>query len=373
MSDADLLAARFRDHAGFCDRAGAPLYRELLLGLAGDLADGGVTARICTGWEASSTGDVVQLRLLASLHRLVLAGWAPRLAPFYRSAVPPGVAVADPGQAWPVARVELERHGERVRAGLDLVPQTNETGRAASLAVGLSALAGLRRGRAAGPPAVAGPLPVRLLELGASAGLNLLVDRFRIDGEWSGRPWAWGPPDGLLRLAGAVRTERADDQVPGPGDVVLVERAGCDLAPVDPLTDEGALHLRSYVWPDHTDRAARLEAALAVARAAGPGAAPVDRCGAADWLADRLAEPPEPGVVTVVWHSVVLQYLPEPERRRVDQLLAAARERMPVLRLCLESAAAPYTADPVVWLDGRPLAVSSAHGLPVRLGAPVPG
>jgi hypothetical protein len=365
MTSVPPLAARFREHAGFCDRSGAPLYRELLLGLAADLEAGGVVAAVCAGREDAPTGDVVQLRLLAALHRLVLTGRAPQLEPFYRSAPDRRSAgPADPKGAWPVAREVIRGQVDELRAALDQVPQTNETGRSAALAVGLAALAGLR-------PAAGGPLRVRLLELGASAGLNLLVDRYRIEGRWAGRPWAWGPPGSALRLPDAVRTEAGPgaERVPEPGDVVLVERAGCDLHPVDPTTPEGALRLRSFVWPDHTERRDRLEAALGVARAAGPGAAPVERAGAADWLEHRLAGPAPPGAVTVVWHSVVLQYLPPQESRRVTDLVAAAAARMPVHRLCLESSSAPYTAEPVVRLDDRVLAVSSAHGLPVRLGA----
>jgi hypothetical protein len=376
------LAERFRTHAGFCQRSGAPLYRELLSGLAADLDAGGVTARICAGWESSSTGDVVQLRLLAALHRLVLTGHAPGLQRFYRSVG----GTAAPGDAWPHARRVLTDRADQVRAALALVPQTNETGRSAALAVGLSALAGLSGSRAA---SVTGPTRVRLLELGASAGLNLLVDRFRIEGRWHGRPWTWGPAGSRVRMAdavtdatdpfgtdgsaGAAGRDLRDPVRPEPGPVELVDRAGCDLRPVDPRSESGALHLRSYVWPDHVDRMTRLDAALAIACAAGPGAAPVQQEAAAPWLRRRLEGHADPGVLTVVWHSVVLQYLPQSERDALDQVIEEARRRMALARLCLESALAPHDTPPVLWLDGRALAGASAHGPPVRLAGPVAG
>ena len=93
------------------------------------------------------------------------------------------------------------------------VPQTNEVGRAAALAGGLRHVV-----RAVGSPRV------RLVELGASGGLNLMVDRFFVAG--AGTPW--GPPGARLRMADAWQ-----GAAPPGGDVQVVDAVGVDLHPVD--------------------------------------------------------------------------------------------------------------------------------------------
>jgi len=87
----------------------------------------------------------------------------------------------------------------------------------------------------------------------------------------------------------------------------IVERAGCDPHPLDPTSGEGRLRLSASVWGDQVDRFARQQGALAVA---GRGHVPVEAAGAADWLARRLPEEDLPdSPATVVWHSVVRQYV----------------------------------------------------------------
>jgi len=115
-----------------------------------------------------------------------------------------------------------------------------------------------------------------------------------------------------------------------------VERLGCDPSPLDPASSADRLTLTSYVWADQVDRFERLRAALQVA-AAQP--VPVERLPAASFLERELAAP-QPGVVTVVWHSVVRQYLDAQERARVTAVLDAAGGRAtrqaPLAHLALE-------------------------------------
>ena len=107
---------------------------------------------------------------------------------------------------------------------------------------------------------------------------------------------------------------------PPPLDVAatVAERRGCDPNPLDPTEEDTRLTLLSYIWPDQRWRLALLQAAL---DAAASVPAVVDRAFAGDWLAERLAEPAE-GRATVVFHSIVMQYLPEAERARVEALPA---------------------------------------------------
>ena len=181
----------------------------------------------------------------------------------------------------------LREHADELRAALELAPQTNEPGRSVPLLVGI--FDAVRR---------SGLHRVRLLEVGASAGLNLLVDRFRIVGDG----WASGPADSPLQLHGC------GDRSGRTGGLPVLSRRGCDLAPVDASTEDGRLRLTSFVWPHDLHRHARLRAALQVA-ASFP--VQVERAPASTWLADQLALPCRAdGVLTVVWHSVTRQYWP---------------------------------------------------------------
>lgn len=336
------LSEQFRHHFGHRDH----LYGELLEHLADDLDAGGVTAEICRDHLDAGRADAVQLRLLGGLQRIVLRGDAPQLVPFYPSLG----GTADPSEAWPVVRPVLASYAEELRTALDHPPQTNEVGRSACLLVGLTEAVrrhGLRR--------------IRLLEPGASAGLNLNLDRYR----FTGPGWDCGPTDSPL-----VVEAGAEGFVPEEFDVV--DRRGCDLAPVDASTDEGAAYLRSFVWPFDLDRTARLVGALEVARA---HPVVVDRAPASDWIAEQLARPADPGVLTLVWTSITQQYWPAAETGAVDAAIEEARGRGPVAHVAMEGvpptlASGGYVLDrhgPQTTLDGEVVARSHHHGPPVIL------
>lgn len=300
------LADRFRRHA---EMMPAGLYRTLMFEMAADWQAGGVVADICRDWADAPTGAIVQLRLLAGIQRLVLAGQAPELVRYY----PNLGGSASPDHAWPDFEPVLRAHVTELRAALEIAPQTNEPGRSAPLLVGL--FDAVRR---------SGLTSVRLLEVGASAGLNLLVDRFCICGEG----WSYGPADSPLRLPDAVLGAVS------PVRFSVIARRGCDLSPIDAASAEGRLRLTSFVWPHDGHRFERLRAALQVA---ADCPVTVDRAPAADWLASQLATAPEPGVLTVVWHSITRQYWPASEVARVESLLAEAAGRMPIAHIAMES------------------------------------
>ena len=316
FDDAALLSDRFRQHAAVCT---SPLYAALMTAMADDWDAGGPTRAVCAGWQDAQPGSVVQLRLLAGLHRIVLRGDAPELAAYYRNV---GGTLA-PDTAWPVARDVVVEHVDELRAGLELAPQTNEVGRAAALAVGLADAvwrSGVER--------------VRLLEVGASAGLNLLVDRYavRLD---DGR--VLGDPDSGLLLDGAHGPIE-------PAPLEVVERRGCDLSPIDAGSRDGGLLLSSYVWPDHAHRFERLQGALAIARTDPPQ---VEAASAGEWLERVLADQPADDVLTVVWQSITRMYWPADELARVQAALDHAGGRLPRLaHVAMEYGAAQDGAQP---------------------------
>lgn len=337
-----MIGYRLREQARWCERLGSRLYADLLLRAARDAEAGGPVWEVLRGREEEPETFYAALRLLGSVHRVVLEGRAPALALHYPS------AGGTPGDPWPAFRATVEGHAEELRRLIARPPQTNEVGRSASLLGGFLLVA-----RDTG-------LPLRLLEVGASAGLNLRWDRYRYE---SGG-WAWGDPGSPVRFEGVFRGPSAPPAVAAE----VVERRGCDLDPIDPASQEGRLTLLSYVWPDQVERVERLRAALRVAEGVP---APVDRAPAVPWLEGLLAEP-APGRATVVFHSVVATYLEEEDRRRLAALLeeagARATPEAPLAHLSLEREGDEFPVRLRRWPDGeeRTVALSTAHGPPVE-------
>ena len=277
-----------------CAYLGSPLYADLLARAAEDVVNGEAVYGVLEGHEDDPGPSALGLRLLGAVHRLVLRGDAPELAAHYPS------AGGRPGDAWPAFAAVLRSRRDELKRLVGNPVQTNEPGRCVALLGGFLEVA-----RATN-------MPLRLLEVGASAGLNLRFDRYRYElGDER-----WGPADSPL----VIRCRLAGTRKPPLGaPLAVASRSGCDPRPVDPQTEEGRLTLTSYVWPDQLERLERLRAALAVAREVD---APVERARAADWIEARLAEP-SPDTATVVFHSIVMQYLPDEERDRFERAVTS--------------------------------------------------
>lgn len=342
------LPRRLRAQAEQCAAHGSALTAALLLGAADDYEAGGPTAELLAPHADDPSGSVPSLRLTGALHRLVLERTAPELALHYPSVG--GTAGVD--GAWQVARRTIAEHLDELREAVRRPVQTNEVGRSAVLYGGLLHVAARTR------------LPVRLLELGSSAGLNLRVDRF-----------AYEVDEGVVlgEQGSPVRLSRpwAGSSPPYDVDLHLVERAGCDPSPLDPASAADRLTLTSYVWADQVERFERLRAALEVA-AQHP--VEVERLPASEFLRRELAAP-RPGVVTVVWHSVVRQYLEPQERATVEHLIAEGAARAtadaPLAHLSMEpervGGGYRFAVELALWPDGRRdlLAECQGHGPPV--------
>jgi hypothetical protein len=209
-------------------------------------------------------------------------------------------------------------------------------------------------------------------QLGASAGLNLRADRVRIT--WPGG--AVGPLDSPLVLENAW----VGGPMPPVGDPEVVERVGCDLAPVDITTTEGRLHLTSFVWPDQPERFERLRDAFAVA--VGCPAQVVQ----GDLVEHLRSLRPQPGTVLLVWHSSTWMYLDSDERASASvalaELAALATADSPVVHVAreyLDDRLGTGFALVTQWWPAPPAQVASgivagaeiqhadtpAHGLPV--------
>jgi hypothetical protein len=283
-----------------CEQLGSPLYAELLRRAREDLQAGGVVARVLDGWTGKPVADALPLRLLGAAHRIVLDGRAPRLAAHFPSA---GGSVRL-AAAWDALRETLETHCDEVRRRLNEPVQTNEVNRCAALLGGFLAVAARTR------------LPLRLCEIGSSAGLNLFWDRY---GYRQDETHLWGQVDSPVSIACKWHGRPAHLDAP----VTVIERRGCDLAPVDVRDSAHMRTLESFVWPDQVERLAQLRDAAALARRDPPL---LDPESAGRWLSKQLAQR-RPGCATVVFHSIMWWYLSEAERDAVVATIAAAGGR----------------------------------------------
>ncbi len=347
MSDTVLrLAAQLRDQQASCAEMGSPLYAALLARAADDVEAEGPTLYVLAPHVAPGRGGALALRFLAAVHRLVLTGQAEALAAHYPSAG----GSADPDAAWAELRALLRTDGARIGALVDRPCQTNEVGRAAALMFGFLDVAAHTR------------LPFRLLEVGASAGLNLRWDHFRF-GSAGAR---WGPPESPVDLFGLWADEPEFTSAP----IEVVERRGCDPRPLDPASPEDQLALRASVWADQTARFARLTGALALA-AQVP--ATVDAASVERWVPERLRET-VPGTVALVYHSVVDEYLSDPVRQAFHRTMAEAGARAtadePLAWVRVEPAdrLRQHAVTVTLWPTGgtRQVALAGAHGTNVR-------
>lgn len=331
--------------ADACEGAGSLLYGRVLHGVVEDLRAGGTSADLLLDRVDDPLGSALPLRLLGAVHRIVLDGRAPELAASYPSMG--GDASIDP---WPAFRRALDHHRDEIDQRLHDGVQTNEVGRSAVLVGGYAEVA-----RRTG-------LPLRALEVGASAGLNLRWDHYAYD---LGHRVV-GQPASPVRFSGVWRGEPPAL----PDRFEVAERRGCDRNPIDPTQEDGRRTLLSYVWPDQLERIDRLRAATEVA-AEVP--VEVDRADAPTWVEEQLAAQ-RPGLATVVVHSIVLQYLPPAGRRRLRAALidagSRARHDAPLAWLRMEPAGDRAELRLTLWPDGEEtvLATAGYHGHPVWWG-----
>jgi hypothetical protein len=343
----EVLAVRLRFQAQGCADLGSPFYASLLESAASDVESGGAVLDVLSGFESELESSALALRLMGAVHRLVLQGRLAQLEPHYPSVGGDG----DAAGAWPFFRDALREHGPEIHRLIERGCQTNEVGRCAALLGGFLEVAH-RTG-----------LPLRILEIGASAGLNLRWDHYRYESGKSGEPGeaGWGDESSAVRFVHFF-------DIPPPLDrtAEVVERGGCDLEPIDPTTDEGSLSLRAFIWADQLGRLSRLDGAISVAQEVP---AVVERLDAATFLERELARP-RPGVATVVYHSVFIQYVNDGVQSRIASTIANAMSRAPVEApvYYLRMEADPTGGRFEIRLDDELLGTSQAHGTGVRWG-----
>ncbi|MDQ0808371.1 hypothetical protein QFZ63_000085 [Streptomyces sp. B3I7] len=246
------------------------------------------------------------LRVLAGVRLLVLQGKAPALAAHLKDMTSNLGDESYNEKTWELFQYSALSHHEEILEALGRPVQQHQPGRAAWLLRGLGMLKAPR---------------IRLLEVGACAGLNLLVDKYR----WFGPGWEWGDPQSPVRLPGSG---------PAPGEFTIVDRAGCDLAPRNAADPHDAMILRSFI--PHERDIDQMELDDAIVLAAREGIV-IEQEHAIPWLAKKLAPTRDyRHHLTVVWHSVFSQYLTPQEQGDVDEILAEAARHTPLARVAAE-------------------------------------
>jgi hypothetical protein len=338
---AKAVRTAFANQVAYCRANDAPVTARVVAAIA-TLLDrpSSEFARRIAQWPGAPLADALPLRAAGGLHALHLSGTADELAPLYADA-------EDFNDATLVAGA-IRRHDATLLPWLDGPPQTNEAGRSASFVAAMLWLADQR-------------LPPRFdcLEIGSSAGINLMIDRYHYD---LGGVQV-GPQPGVLDFMPTWVGNH-----PPLRRIEFAGLKGCDVAPIDLTDPVQALRLKAYVWPEHYERFARIEAAIAAAQESPPD---LVRANAAEFVETELKRPQEAGTTRVLMHSIVWQYVPQAQRSNVIAAMEAAgaqatRDR-PLAWIALEANRDAHRHELVVryWPGGeteRLLAHAHAHG-----------
>ncbi len=314
----DLIRQSFLRQAKACADLGSPFTARLCTLAAERLNGDSSVGATVLGWPGNpdGTGDALALRLAGTLHALVRSGQDPALAAAY----PPQQIEDD--TLWAAVEAALRRDETFILERLKSAPQTNEVRRSSALLPGFLTIAALT-----GKPLI-------LSEVGASAGLNLQWDRY----SYQLGGFHWG------KASAVELAPRWEGPPPPQAAIEITERAGCDLNPLDPSSDDARLRLFSYIWADQQDRLDRTAAALEMATESG---LQVEKADAIDWLRKRLATP-RPGITHVIYHTIAWQYLPPALKAEGEALIADAGSRAtldaPLARLQLEADGKPEGA-----------------------------
>lgn len=340
MSETDVRAA-FSNQVAYCNANGAPVTAAVVAAIAKALDPANLFGARVLGWTGKPLADAVPLRCAGGFHALYQAGQLPQLQATYAGR-------ASQAETDAAIATVIRDHEAALLTWLEGPPQTNEAGRSSNFIAAMLWLAGQG-------------LPPRfeLLEIGSSAGINLMLDRYHYD---LGGVQV-GPDQAVMRFAPEWRG------APPPSARIEIALAkGCDVAPVDLTDSDQAARLRAYIWPEHQQRFERLEAAIAAARQSPPNLVAAD---AADFVEAELARPQAPGVTRVLMHSIVWQYVPEASQQRVTAAMEAAATGAtpdrPLAWIALEANRDYFRHELVVrhWPgEGAPqlLATAHAHG-----------
>jgi hypothetical protein len=336
MARSDVVEA-FEQQAAACRRMGSDFTARMLEACLRDLEADGPVATVLASFDGHPVLDALCQRLVGAVQGLVLAGEAPELARYYPTEG--GTPV------WPEAGeafvATIAAHADAIRPRLAEQVQTNEVRRCAGLLGGFLTIA-----RETG-------LPLRLREIGSSAGLILFWDRYR----YELGPHRWGDPNAPV----TITTEWTGGAPPLDAAVEVASRIGCDIHPIDATDPVQLRRIQSFYWVDQVDRIALLRAAAAALE----GPAPIERIRAGDFVAREVGSRPS-GEATVLYHSTMWWYLPDGERAAVSEVMEAAGAEADATRPLAWLRSEPPNMDHVevrlrLWPGGEDRLLAQAH------------
>ena len=310
MPDTHTIPDAFRRQALACRHLGSPFTARICEALADGLTEETAFGARILGWAGNPVNDALGLRAAGALNALARSGDCGMLAAVY----PPHET--DDDVLRDAIAAAIAGHDEFLTRFLDSAPQTNEVARSNAL-LGGALLVAAETG-----------LPLAIHEIGSSAGLNLVFDRYAYE---LGRA-KWGAADARVR----IEAEWTGDLPPLDAPLRVVSRAGCDINPLDAVRDRD--RLLAYIWPDQQARLARIAAALTEAARTG---SKVEKADAAEWVEKHFCAAGETGPVRVLMHTIVWQYLPAATQARIEAAMVAA-------------GASATKGAPVAWLRAEP-------------------
>jgi len=302
----DALAQRFERFARRECQV-SPLYERLSFGIAEDPELLAIAGQARPGQPAPNL-------FLAAVHFLLLGGVQHPLAAFYPSLSPATPLCADPYRSF---RAFCLEHREKILGLISTrLVQTNEVRRCGCLLPAFAVVAARHYGR-----------PLALVEIGASAGLNLLWDYYGYD---YGEGRRCGDPGSAVQIECALRGDRLPPlPVAFPP---IATRVGIDLNPIDVCDPDAALWLRALVWPDEAGRAELLQRAVRIAQQHPPRLLAGD---ALERLPEVLATVPD-GQTLCVFHTHTINQFPVEARSILAALLTERATGRDLYRVSVE-------------------------------------
>ena len=303
-----------------------------------------VSLRIMRDWRGDAFDGALPLRLIGGLRYMALEHKNTPLARFFFDATKKDSTknMHAIQSAFTVCHA-MRQQEDFLRSFIKTPVQTNEVNRAAGLLGGF--LTAIHHTN----------LPLRLREIGASAGLNLLWDKFLYDlspYQWHAQPSTpaaktqHGAPQKMVRVA----TRWQGPPAPFATKVKILDRKGCDISPLDITNTGDARRLMAYVWQDQKERQQRLKSAIDLAKAQQTPVLVEKVTHTASWILQQYMEPfsrensnasgqgaPLEKYLTVFYHSIVWPYFDKKTRHQVKAALRHIARKATVAR-------------PVAWL-----------------------
>ena len=306
-------------------KTGSVLYSKLAAGIGKDDELKALAGRARKGQPHANL-------ILAAVHFLLLRGAQHPLRRFYETAG--GTASAPSEDPFPDFRAFVEAHRDAITPLIETrVTNTNEVGRSAILHPGFVCVA--REANA----------PLALIEIGPSAGLNLIWDKYGVRYTKDGKSVTAINADAPLVIECELRGDKVPPSSPKP---VIGSRLGLELNPVDLSNANDRDWLRALVWPDQLSRLQRLDRAIALFEKEKPPIRPGD---ALELLSDALASVPR-DQVPVVYHTIAIYQFSKEMKEALESILTVAGLRRPVLRLSFEYDGSLYTLSLIRYADG---------------------